>query len=150
MNPSHHLLWEREEHRGQEDVTEYKTYSSVWKQINSTCSSFFFLNVVVKDGARLRHISSHALIVLLWGHGDATCLRVCSNLVCFLSCAAQVSNIISWCCILSFGAHASRADCKLIPSVGMSILLTFKPQGAPDTLAARIESMHHESAETDI
>lgn len=36
------------------------------------------------------------------------------------------------------------ADCKLILSVGMSILLTFKPQGTIDMLAAKIEYMQLE------
>lgn len=36
------------------------------------------------------------------------------------------------------------ADCKLILSVGMSILLTFKPQGTIDMLAVKIEYMQLE------
>lgn len=79
------------------------------------------------------------------------CFCICSLLISFHgSGKLQHCNIISWWCILSFGAPMCWADCKLILLDGMSIFLTFKPQGVPDTLAARTECMHYESAETDM
>lgn len=53
---------------------------------------------------------------------------------------------------IMWGPRLLSSDCKLILLVGMRVVLTFKPQGAPDMSAYRElpRCMRHESIETDI
>lgn len=109
--------------------------------------------VLVKHNARLCHI-----FCLTWKYCQANCElghHIATDLICahqsYYHCAAaQVSNIFSWWCSLSFGATMCWADWKLILSDGMSIYLTFVQQGKHGTLAARTECMYRESTDTQI
>lgn len=126
---------------------------SVWKQMNN--SWCFLVRDTQSQRWRERYFLSHEnsvmLIVCFEVITMPRCFCICSLLISFHSSGKlQHCNIISWWCILSFGAPMCWVDCKLILLDGMSIFLTFKPQGVPDTLAARTECMHYESAETDM
>lgn len=85
------------------------------------------------------------LLFFFWGHHSATVLlHLLASLLFSLCCSSGECHYLLMWCIPSFGPPRCWADCKLILSVGMSILLTFKPQGTIDMLAVKIEYMQLE------